>query len=94
MIVFTPHLASAQSGQRGRPGQNARPGGGGPGAAGGNQRGGQASQGGRPRDRVRQRDIDFNETFPIGAELPENLGVYNVDRELVPVKSILQSISS
>ncbi|KLU06729.1 RNA-binding protein [Rhodopirellula islandica] len=58
---------------------------------GGGQRGGQVSQGGRPRDRVRPRDTEFNERFPVGAELPESLSVYNVDRELVPVNRIFQS---
>lgn len=72
-----------RGGGQGRPGQ-------GRGQAG-NQRGGQASQGGRPRDRVRPRDIEFNEKFPIGAELPEELDVYNVDRELVPVNRIFQA---
>ncbi|WP_146395471.1 hypothetical protein [Planctomycetes bacterium CA13] len=91
---------------QGRPGQSSGPGGGqrgdgagmrpsqgrgGLGAAGGNQRGGQASRGGRPRDRERPRDIEFKEKFPIGAELPADLKVYNVDQELVPVNSIFQS---
>ncbi len=57
----------------------------------GNQRGGQASRSGRPRDRERPRDIEFREKFPIGAELPVELNVYNVDRELVPVNSIFKS---
>ncbi|GAA5505454.1 hypothetical protein [Novipirellula caenicola] len=52
---------------------------------------GQASQGGRPRDRVRPRDTEFNEKFPIGSELPEDLQVYNVARELVPVNRIFKS---
>ncbi|QDV84756.1 EF-hand domain-containing protein [Planctomycetes bacterium TBK1r] len=61
--------------------------------AGGQRGAGQArpGQGGRPRDRVRPRDIEFSEKFPIGAELPEDLQVYNVDRKLVPVNSIFQS---
>ncbi|WP_144058660.1 hypothetical protein [Rhodopirellula sp. SWK7] len=58
---------------------------------GGGQRGGQASPGSRPRDRVSPRDTAFNEKFYIGAELPADLRVYNVDRELVPVNSIFQS---
>ncbi|QDV23221.1 hypothetical protein [Aureliella helgolandensis] len=69
-----------------RPGQVRQ----GRGQAGG-QRGGQASQSGRPRDRERPRDIEFNQKFPIGAELPAELEVYNVDRELVPVNSIFQA---
>ncbi|TWU23502.1 hypothetical protein Pla52o_30390 [Novipirellula galeiformis] len=76
------------SGQRGYgPGQR-RPG---LGRRQGGQRGGQASRGGGPRDRVRPRDIEFQEKFPIGTEIPADLKVYNVDRELVPVKSVMQS---
>ena len=74
-----------QGGQR-RGGQRR----GGQGAAGGNQRGGN-QRGGRPRDRERPRDIEFKEKFPIGAELPADLKVYNVDQELVPMNSIFKS---
>ncbi|MEP3479204.1 MAG: hypothetical protein ABJZ55_08160 [Fuerstiella sp.] len=90
-----PGQGNAGQGGRGqgmRPGQG--PGGqgrGGQGAAGGNQRGGQSSRGGRPRDRERPRDIEFKEKFPIGASLPADLKVYNVDQELVPMNSIFKS---
>tara|TARA_R110002049_G_scaffold72490_7_gene187548 strand:- start:127260 stop:129368 length:2109 start_codon:yes stop_codon:yes gene_type:complete len=96
--------ATGQSGAgQGRPGQGrpgqGRPGMGHPGMGrpgqglgqSGGQRGGQASAGGRPRDRVRPRDMEFNDKFPIGTGLPEELQVYNVDRELVPVNHIFQS---
>ncbi len=78
-----PRGAGQPGAEQGRPGQGR--------GQGGGQRGGQASQGGRLRDRERPRDIEFNEKFPIGAELPVDLEVYNVDRELVPVNSIFQS---
>ena len=73
-----------QSGGRG--GQGMRP----------NQRGGggQASrggQGGRPRDKVRPRDMEFNEKFPVGSTLPDSLQLYNVDRELVAASSIFDA---
>lgn len=81
---------------QGRGGQQAQ----GRGGAGGQGRGAgtrpgngqaQGSRGGGPRDRVRPRDIEFNEKFPVGTELPATLKVYNVDRELVPVTSILKN---
>ncbi|MCM2370301.1 thioredoxin domain-containing protein [Aporhodopirellula aestuarii] len=83
-----PRSGGQRGAGQGRPGQGRAGQGRG---QGGGQRGGQASQGGRPRDRVRPRDTQFNERFPLGAELPEDLQVYDVDRELVPVNSIFQS---
>ena len=62
----------------------------GPGGAGGGQPG-QGRQGGAPRDKVRPRDIEFNEKFPVGTQLPANLKVYNVDRELVPTTSLFKA---
>ncbi|TWU43513.1 hypothetical protein Q31b_25540 [Novipirellula aureliae] len=85
-LLFSDSLVNAQppSGRRGMRS-------GGQGAAGGNQRGGQATTGGRPRDRVRPRDTEFHQKFPIGTGLPADLNVYNVDRERVPVNSIFKS---
>ena len=77
-------------GQRGQQGQGGRgaeqqQGNQGRRAAGQGQGG---SQKARPRDKVRGRDIQFNEKFPIGSKLPDDLQLYNVDRELVAANSI------
>ncbi len=60
------------------------------------QRGGGAQvarsgQGSRPRDKVRSRDVQFNEKFPIGSTLPDTLQLYNADRELVAANSIFEA---
>ncbi|EMI53209.1 EF-hand domain-containing protein [Rhodopirellula sallentina] len=73
-------------------GQNQR----GSGQRGQAQRGqsrGQSAGAGRggPRDRVRPRDIEFKENFAVGTQMPTNLQVYNVDRELVPTRSVFES---
>ena len=59
------------------------------GAAKGGAKG--ASKGVAPRDKVRPRDVAFNEKFPIGAQLPEDLKLYNAQSELVAARSILKS---
>ena len=58
--------------------------------AAGQQRGG-GQGGGGPRDRVRPRDVEFNEAFSVGTQLSPDLKLYNVDRELVPATTILKS---
>ena len=45
----------------------------------------------RPRDKVRGRDLAFNEKFPEGSTLPDTLQLYNVDRELVAANSIFKA---
>ena len=64
--------------------------GGGQQAARGGQRG-QRSEKERPRDKVRPRDTQFNEKLPIGSKLPDNLQLYNIDRELVAANSIFDA---
>ena len=72
----------AGQGQQGRGQQGAGQRGGG---------GGQSGKGSRPRDKVRGRDIQFDEKFPIGSKLPDSLQLYNLDRELVPANSIFEA---
>lgn len=72
-------------GQQGRGQQGAGQRGGGGGQSG------QGGQGSRPRDKVRGRDIQFDEKFPIGSKLPDSLQLYNLDRELVPANSIFEA---
>ena len=62
----------------------------GAGQGGGGQRG-QSSRGASPRDKVRPRDTAFNEKFPVGTQLPADLKLYDVDRNLVPATDILKS---
>lgn len=91
-----PGLGGGGAGQgQGRGGQGSGRGGQamGPGQRGG-AGGAQATRGGqreRPRDKVRPRDTQFNESFPIGSKLPDSLQLYNVDRKLVAANSIFDA---
>ena len=74
-------------GGQGRGGQ----GGAGQGGPGGGGQGGAGQARTRPRDKVRPRDVEFAEKFPIGTGLPEDLQVYDINRKLVSMNSIFQS---
>ncbi|MDF7824957.1 DUF1566 domain-containing protein [Pontiellaceae bacterium B12227] len=60
------------------------------------QRGGgtqtaRSSQNSRPRDKVRARDTEFKEKFPIGSALPDSLKLYDTNRKLVAANSIFDA---
>jgi hypothetical protein len=50
-----------------------------------------SGQSSRARDKVRPRDEEFNEKFPLGAVLPDSLKLYNIDRELMAANSIFKA---